>query len=97
MSTVYLIFVFFDKKIKLWEVIGFYVIYLVYVLVHSPLPPLTIRSSSSSASNPPTSTRIWYLPALLFIVGDRQRARLEGGAADEESDRLCGVTPRRRG
>ena len=34
----YLIFVFFDKKIKLWEVIGFYVIYIVYVLVRSPLP-----------------------------------------------------------
>ena len=35
----YLIFVFFDKKIKLWEVIGFYVIYIVYVLVRSPIPP----------------------------------------------------------
>ena len=39
MSTVYLIIVFFDKKIKLWEVIGFYVIYLIYVLVRSPIPP----------------------------------------------------------
>ena len=28
-----LIIVFFDKKIKVWEVVGFYVIYIIYVLV----------------------------------------------------------------
>ena len=32
-STIYMAAVFFDKQIKLWEIIGFIVIYLIYVLV----------------------------------------------------------------
>ena len=31
----YLIFVFFDKKIKLWEAIGFLVLYAIYITVRS--------------------------------------------------------------
>lgn len=32
-STLYMIIVFFDKRIHLWEVIGFFAIYIIYVLV----------------------------------------------------------------
>ena len=34
-STIYLAIVFFDKKIKLWEIIGFLVIYAIYVAVRA--------------------------------------------------------------
>lgn len=42
---IYLIYVFFDKRIKLWEAIGFLVLYAVYITV--TLFPAINHSSSS--------------------------------------------------
>ena len=32
-STIYLVVVFFDGKVHVWEIVGFFVIYFVYVAV----------------------------------------------------------------
>lgn len=32
-STIYLVVVFFDRKVRVWEVVGFFVIYFVYVAI----------------------------------------------------------------
>ena len=53
----YLIFVFFDKRIKLWEAIGFLVLYAIYITV-TPPSDINRRSSSSPPRRPnppPTS------------------------------------------
>lgn len=73
-AVIYLIVVFFDKKIKLWEAIGFLLLYAVYITVSSlspsppdrPLPPQEAagprsahRLSSSRSSRRRVSSTRW--------------------------------------